>query len=313
MSEEKTVAQEDVQKALTQLRDIAKGHSSGSTATTKVETMNSESGSTQVFHTPSNSDPKGGWAGSQSREAGENGASDAIDANGTDYNSGAEMVKSILDKLAKGQPVTPEEFEFIKGVAFGKKDDDKDDEKAEKALPFDKDKDKDEKDDKDAACKSLSDHATENETVHDGLEVSEFLSSFTDVMSKALASQEERLTQRIVSATAAEAEKADNMNKALADALANLGEVFAATIQRIDQIESTPARAAKSTGVEAINKSFDGQSDDGERLSKAQVSAALVDLVTSDKLNAQEVIKFDTNGEISEATYNKVLAHTSGK
>ena len=63
---DKKVAQETVSKALESLQELAKGHKSGATATTRVESMSGVGGSTQVYHTPSNSDP-GGWAGSTDR------------------------------------------------------------------------------------------------------------------------------------------------------------------------------------------------------------------------------------------------------
>lgn len=103
----------DLHKALSALQDIAKGHSSGSTATTKVESMVSESGATQLFHTASNSDP-GGWAGSSWRGEG---WEDMIEANGTDLGAvrklGKSIARGIMAKLNKGLPLSARETAFV--------------------------------------------------------------------------------------------------------------------------------------------------------------------------------------------------------
>ena len=122
------VSPEDVKKALGALQDVTKGHSSRGTATTQVESMQqggvgagSDAGSTQVFHTPANSDPNG-WAGSTAKDCGENGAHDAIAENGTDYDGGA-MYKSIKEEISKGQQLSPAEYSWFfekGGMAYGR-------------------------------------------------------------------------------------------------------------------------------------------------------------------------------------------------
>ena len=311
MSDEKKIEEKDLNKALSTLQELAKGHSSRGTNTTKVEAMSSEGGSPQVHHTASNSDPDG-WAGSKARDCAENGATDAIDENGTDYNSGAEMVKSIQEKLSKGQQLTPEEYQFVveKGMpAFLKKDDDKNGDDKDKKDDVKKAKD----DDDDDVKKSLADEAAANETVNNGMEISEFLAEFVGTFNKSLSNMESRITERLLNAVSEEATRNETFNKSLAGAVGTLGEGLVAQVQRVDQVENTPARGPKSQEVvDSVSKSFTGP--DGEGLSKAVVAATLVDMVENGKIDAHEVIKFDScQGQISDVTMAKVVAHRAGK
>lgn len=311
-SEQKKIDEKELVKALSTLQDLAKGHNSRGTNSTEVESMDGEGGSTQVHHTPSNSDPAGGWAGSASRDVAENGASDAIDENGTDYNGGAEMVKSIKEKLSKGQALTAAEYSFVveKGMPpFLKKDDDKDakkdDKDVEKAL--------DEDDDKDVK-KSLADEASANDTVAQGMEISEFLAEFVGVINKSLSNMEQRvtstITDRVLGAVSSEAERSEAFGKSLASALGTLGEGLVANSQRVDQVEQTPARGPRSQQVESVNKSL-GQ---GEELSKAIIAATMTDMVQKGSLGVTEVVRFESNGgQISEELLAKVQAHRAGK
>ncbi len=310
-----TVKQEDLQKALSALQDIAKGHSSRGTATTAVETMSGVGGSTQVYHTPSNSEP-GSWAGSSPKDVPENGASDNVASDGTDYQSQGKMMKSIIEKLAKGQPLSADEASFYSVIAkggnpFAKKDgkdiepdDDKDDKKAKKS------KDADEDDEK--MGKSLADFAAEDETVSKGLEVSEFLAGFASVMHKSLASMEERVVSRVLGALAHESEGTGEFNKSLAEAVGRLGEAVTAVTQRVDQVESQPAHAPRAAqNVQALEKGGYG-GPQGEPMSKALVAATLVDLVQRGEATPQDVLKFDSSNTLSARMEQKVRAAITG-
>lgn len=310
MSDEKKIDPEDLSKALSTLQDLAKGHSSRGTNTTEVTSMGGEGGSSQVHHTASNSDP-GGWAGSQGRDCPENGATDAIDENGTDYNGGAEMVKSVLDKLAKGHTLSASEYELVKGAmpAFLKKDDDKDDKDDDKDVKKAKD------DDDDDVKKSLADEAAANETVAGGMEISEFLAEFVGTINKSLSNMEKRYEQRIerleTNLRSAHAES-ESFNKSFAGAFGTISEAIVATSQRVDQVEQTPARGPKSQQVETVEKSFGGPA--GEQLSKAVIAATMTDMVEKGNLGVQDVIRFESsNGQISEELLARVTAHRSGK
>ncbi len=308
MSDVKKIEEQDLAKALSTLQDLAKGHNSGATNTTKVESMGGEGGSSQVHHTAANSDPNG-WAGSQGRDVSENGATDAISENGTDYDGGAEMVKSIQKKLSKGLPLTPDEYSFVveKGMpAFLKKDDDKDDDKDKDDVKKAKDDDDD-----DDVSKSLADAAAANETVSQGMEISDFLAEFVGTINKSLTSMENRIVKSVRDGLAAESARTEEFSKSLAGALGTLGEGLVAQTQRVDQFEATPARGPKSQQVSSdMNKSF---APEGEALSKSVVAATMVDMVKSNKIDASEVIRFESDGNISEATMASVHNHRAGK
>ena len=332
---EKRIEAGDLQKALQTLQDLAKGHNSRGTATTEVAGMVGESGATQVFHTPNNSDPRG-WAGSTGSDED---WTDSIGPDGTDYKAaGAKMRKSVMAKIAKGLPLTQGEKNFVakggldKFKEMKKADKDADDDKAEKAYGADKDEDKDkmskaedseehedEAEDKKMIRemvkpgamkkkdmnKSFVDHASENEAVRGGFEVSEFLAGFAQVMHKSLASMESRITDRVITALAHSAADQGEVSKSMAEALANLGEVLAAQAQRLDQVESGPARSPKSANVA---KSVGGYAaESAEPLNKSQVTSALVELVQKGQATAQDVLKYDATGELSTDLRAKVV------
>jgi hypothetical protein len=326
---EKTVAEESVSKALETLQDLAKGHNSRGTATTNVESMRdagagagSDSGSTQVFHTGANSDP-GTWAGTGQRKSPEDGATDGVSEDGTDYSGSAEMVKSVMEKAASGQSLNDIDKAILaaalsKGGMFtnfsgtGKKskdaDDDDKNEKVEKACD---DKDDDDKDDKkNPFAKSLEDAASDNEDVAKGLEVSSFLSGWAGVQSEALSGVESRIAKSIQGAHTEQR----SYNAELAKSIVGLAEVLTLQSQRIEQLESTPARAPKS--ATAVEKSFGsgGDSPQGEeQLSKSQVLDTMTRMVESGELSATEVVKFESTNTLSPEMDSSVRAYRLGR
>lgn len=297
MSEE-TISTEVLEKALSSLQDVIKGHNSRGTATTHVESMSGEGGSTQIHHTASNSDP-GTWAGTGQRPVSENGATDGINEDGTDYSGSAEMVKSVLDKVAKGQELDEIE-KAVLNAAVAKKDK-KDDAEAEEKPAFMKGQDEDE----DEVEKSLVDYAEENEDVAKGFEVSSFLSAWAAVQDEAQTASEDRISKSIRAA----AEEQNTFNGQLAKSVAQLAEVLSIQAQRIEQLESSPARGPKS--ATAVEKSFGagGTAPQGEELSKSQVSDALTELVQKGDIPALDAIRFDSTGELAPGLAEKVRAH----
>lgn len=313
---EKTVNTADLAKALSALQSIAKGHSSKGTPATAVESMadgsvgaGSGAGATQVHHTESNSD-RGSWAGSSWEGVADNGPGvDSISENGTDYSKQGKVMKSIMEKIAKGQPLTASEFTILKG--YMAKEDDK--ENVDKAgFPFDKEKDdkkekmdksKDKKDmdmdDDEEMGKSLSQFARENEDVSKGLEVSEFLAGFADVVNKSLLAMESRIVNRLLKAQAIESSENGEFQKSLAEAVVGLGEALTSVAQRQTQLESTPARGprAEASAHGIVEKGgFSGPGGSEEPLNKALVASVLVDLAQNGKANVSDVIKFESSG-----------------
>lgn len=313
----------DLKKALQTLTDLAKGHNSRGTATTEVVGMTGESGATQVFHTASNSDPSG-WAGSS--WAGVD-WSDSIGPDGTDYKSaGAAMRKSVLAKIENGQALTKGERNFVakggieifsKGFdpkMFAKKGDDEDeDDKKDKKSDVKKsadhcDEEEDKKlikeelakDKKSEVKKSFMDHSADNAAVSSGFEVSEFLAGFAEVMHKSLSSMEQRMTDRVLTSISRSSADQGDVSKSMAEALANLGEVLVAQAQRIEQVESGASRAPKSTTIAKSQETPDNT------LSKSQVSGILLQLVQKSEATAQDVLKFDATGEMSNELRAKI-------
>lgn len=328
---DKKVAQETVSKALESLLDLAKGHSSRGTATTAVESMRDAgagaggSGGPQVFHTPSNSDPKG-WAGSTPMPEAEDGAHDDIDENGTDYRGVSHgLRKSIMAKLAKGQALTEAEMYVLKSILAKSDDRDADDMdkgsygpspadagKADVPVKKGKDSDDDDEDDKPFG-KSLVEHASENEDVSKGLEMSHFLAGWARVQDMSLQSAEARIVDKVTKSLARIAQEDGAFQVELAKSVGALAEVMALQGQRLEQLESTPARGPKSAQTphpQVVEKSFGhGGAPQAEQLQKSQVLDTMLDMVHKSLLPAQEVVKFESTGELREELYQAVLAH----
>lgn len=321
---DKQFSPEEISKALRGLQDLAKGHNSRGTSTTEVDSMRdagagagSDAGSTQIHHTPSNSE-RGGWAGSTPAKSPENGATDAIDENGTDYNGGAEMVKSILRKISKGLPLTAKEAflygEIAKGggeedphaAALARKEDDEEDSKKAKSEDDDKEEE---------VGKSLSEHAEAHEEVSKGFEMSSFLSGWADVQNNALNSAKSDIVKSLQKSLHEVTNRQESFNGELAKSVAALGEVLSLQAQRIEQLESTPARGPKHQNAQPVEKSFSpggAPQQEQEQLSKSQVLDVMCDMVEKGQLSSTEVIKFESNSVLSPELEKRVRKHIQG-
>lgn len=310
-----TVNQDDVTKALEALKAVgsaetlSKGHAQGDRVNIEVDSMSSETGDHQVHHTASNSDV-GTWAGTSQTPCPENGTVDGIDGNGTDYNRAAGLAKACAVKLATGEALSTVEAAFVdagglsKAYDFGK--DDKDDDKAEKAMD-DKDDDKD-------MNKSLVEIAREDEEMNKGFEVSDYLGAQVDVLSKALDCVEARIVDRVAGMLASQTESSQEFNVGLSKALVRMAESQAAQGQRIDQVETAPARGPLSTqNVQAVQKSFgNGGPAQEQAVEPALIKGALEQLMITQKVKPLDVIKYDSTGEISPANMQMVKSLVNG-
>lgn len=318
------IQSEDLAKALAELQDIAKGHNSRGTVTTEVDSMRdgsvgagSDAGSTQVHHTANNSDP-GTWAGTKQVSTPDNGATDNVSENATDYDGVLEKVfKSIVDKISKGETLSDTERAFMKSYSdnmekgknpFAKDDDDDDDvEKGDMKITHDGDDDG-------KVEKSLHDFAAENADVSKGLEVSEFLAGFADVMHKSIAASEARVMAHVSQLVSSTAANTGAFQKSLAESVIHLGEAVSATAQRVEQVESTPARGAKSVqNVQALTKgSFEGPVN-LENIDKSLIGATLVELQMNGQCAVEDVVRFESTGHIDGPLTQKVVTKISGR
>jgi hypothetical protein len=303
---DKTVQQESVEKALSALKNIASEDISKggpNTISSKVESMSSVGGASQVFHTPSDSNP-GTFAGSTQTDVPENGCVSTT-ANGTDYSASA-VVKSILE-LHKSGKISAEAAQVLleKAMPFEKKEDDEDEEKKVKKGAGYKEEDKDE--DKDDVAKSFGD----SDALRNGFEATEFLREFAGAIAKAIKTSEDRTVDRVVKALTDSNTKSEAFQKSLAGAVSNLGDALVAQAGRVEEIASAPARGAKSTQVQVLSKSFAGNVNEAPSFTKAQLLNGMVDLVQKGQLHSSCVLRFEAGSEIEESILNRVTKHLS--
>lgn len=296
---DKTVQKEAIEKALEAFKNLAseeKLEKGGNTISSNVPAMSGEGGKTQLFATPSDSNP-GTWAGTSQTSVPENGATDGISDNGTDYGTKG-MVKSILNLLAE-KKINADVAAML----------------LEKALPFekkDKDEEYEEKDEKKEVKKSVeSDDSVEKSltsspAVSDAFEVSEFLKELVTGISKAISGVESRLTKKIEDT----ATSSGSFQKSLSNVVSTLGQAVISTNQRVEELATQPARAPKS--VQVLEKSFGGRTACDE-LDEATITKSLVALHEEGKVHASDVIRFETSRAITEETLRKVKNFVSGK
>ena len=317
MSDKETLDLDQVNKSLAALAEsVSKGHSSKGTNTTAVESMTGQGSSTQIFHTASNSDP-GSWAGSTARDVPENGATDSVEENGTDYNNQGQMVKGILDKVSKGQPLTAHEVSILKGfMPFEKKDDkDSDKDDAKKAASTKKGDLSIEHEDDDDMDKAVTAKVESDEDVEKGFEVTDFLKSWSAAMTKSIDSRFDRLERGLMSVSTQVASTSD-VQKSLGRALAGVGSTVVETHSRLSELETGAARAPKAaTAPQAIQKGgFDGAGADdvitkslqGDRGAQMIVADTLCDLVTKGLASANDVVLYESTGQLSAVLASKV-------
>lgn len=272
----KTIPGSDFFKSLGRLEALA--HSG------KTEEQPGDMSKAQLFHTPSDSNPKG-WPGGESTEFPEK-WDDSIGNDGTDYHPAR---KSIAEKALKGLPLSPEEIAIlksdiehnvIKAQECEEEEEKKDDEdKGKKAMKkaakkamkeamkafggskmtFKAQKDDDEKpsaEEKDIG-KSFEAAVGQSETLQKGIELSGFLADFAKAFGAGLEGVEARTTSAVEQATnailqqvgsyldARFAEQAE-FNKSLADAIVNIGHGVAGNLEQINQVAQAPAGPPKS-------------------------------------------------------------------
>ncbi len=305
MAEKVNVA--DFKQVLANLQDIAKSNA----PSLKVPAMAGESGATQVFHTPSDSDP-GEFAGTKNEEVPGNGDHDPVDANGTDLIIRAKISKSIYAKLAKGQGLTAAQLDFVaKGMMIAKDEKEiekaHDDEAEDKQLfgaMMKKEAKKDEK--KDEAKKSFNEAAAGYDSIREGFEVSDVLKDLAKAISEGFDGSEEKIVGRVVKSLGSKINEQGEFNKSLAQALSNLGEVMVAHAQRLDQVEAAPTRGPKSTRVVPLEKSFGASADQGSPLSIVDVTNTLSDMVVKGLARPEEVVHVDTTKRASDEIIKRV-------
>jgi len=332
--QEATIRSEEFYKSLARLEALAKGGQTG-------EPMNKS----QICTGP-NSERRDWPAGKVTDVPGNGPGADDIKPDGTDYNERG-VRKSIRMKVKKGLPLSVDELALLKsdldkagpitgaggmGVGGGMKppamkgmdadddDDDKDDKKDGK-----KDKGKDDKGGFPFG-KSMSEVLSSNDTVHKGIEVSEFLAEFAKSFGTGLAAVEQRqqaysldIGNQLFAALQQFASEQAEFNKSLAEAVANIGHGIAGSLQQVEQVAQLPVGAPKSQlralpgGQQStvLNKSFGGPAG-GENLSKGQVIAVLQEMVEKSQINPLEVIKFDTTGEIRPDLLTQIQARIQG-
>lgn len=112
----------------------------------------------------------------------------------------------------------------------------------------------------------ISKSMTENQTIQDALDVSDYLAEQHTELVKSL------------DVVGEEIRKSDNrrheFNLILAKAVSDIGNLVKAVSERIGVIETQPARAPKSTGVAPLQKSFAGKPE-GEQLTKSEILGAM--------------------------------------
>ena len=312
MSEDsqKKATPEVVAKAMAVLSALAgekvqKGHTSGQTVTTKVEPTVSGKGepNVQLFHTGDQNVTS--WAGSTVAAVNQD---DNVSTNGTDYTGGG-VRKSILEAVQKGDLAVDKAVELLKALDMDKKgepDGDKDDEEDKEDKPskpaFAKGKDK-------KVAKSLEDSL---EDVSDVIDASDVLSIGFGGIVKSLKAIEERLeglekglSDKLVESAGSQSQ----FNKSLSSAVKGIAEALVVTSERVQAVETAPARGPKSVQDSLAKGLGAGKFNP----TKPQVEEALFELLKKGQCSEHENLSFISTGTLSESLAAKVRLQIEGK
>jgi hypothetical protein len=339
----------------------------------RLERLAKGTGQTQLFATPSDSNP-GTWAGTSQEDVNEH--EDGIDENGTDYNG---VKKALASKVAKSQALTPAEVAIVKNtnpltlignkIAKGQKLTAAEAWAVKKGFPFNKDEEEEE-DEKEVskastkpspapasgtqsdskkvpetnpgkdtteedldgegtdAKKSFANAVNTSTNLRKGIEMSPILFEVTRAIGEGLAGVEAGVVakvnkslapvfnriERLESALQGFASNQGEFSKSIAEAVAGIGQHIAGTSQAQIQEVSAPVSAPKSR-LQVMQKSFGpgGLDMSTESLAKSQIVDVMCDLVKSNRLNPIDVVKYESNGEISPSTLALVQATVAGK
>lgn len=306
---DKNITPQGLAKALEALQNLAK--SEGAVAH-KDSAMTKESGATQLFHTPSNSDP-GVFAGVRNDSVEGNGDVD-VAPNGTDLVARAQISKSIYSKLSKNLPLSKAEMDFVaKGNLIPMKADKDKDDDMEKAEDHD-DEEEDKKMLRDmvkpgAMKKSFAELKDEYPELAKGIDATDILRDLTDAISKGFDHSEQSIVNRVTSQLSKSFSKQADFQKSLAESLAAFSEVLTAHAQRIDQIESTPVRAPKSQQVAVMEKSFGGN----EPISSANAASTLEEMVRKGLASSDDVVRVESTKQVSPDLQRRIQEFRSGR
>jgi len=309
------ISEQDFFKSLARLEALAKGS----------EEMNKS----QIC-TGGNSEVQS-WPGGNKESVPQTGEGVGADQDG-EYTAGKAR-KSIAEKVMKGQPLSADEYALLKSDldSINKSKDEDEDDKGGDRDPRDAKKDDEDEDEdrgkgpppppiafgggKPDMGKSMNQAVKENETIQKGIEVSDFLMELTKsfaagldhVMKTVMAHVDQRLGQF--------ATEQGDFNKALGEAVVNIGHGLGAVNKSVEATGAAPAAGPKSQlravpgGVSALSK---GMGNPMEGLTKAQILDTMTGMMEKGQCSTLDVVKFETTGDLNPAIRDQLVKSLSG-
>ncbi len=174
------------------------------------------------------------------------------------------------------------------------------------------------------AKKSLRSAMGASEDLSKGLELSPFLAEFAGAIATALEGAEARITKSLMSRidqVQANLQKGQldqgEFNKSLAETTVGIGRLLQGQTEQVVAAAQQPAHAPKSQlrsvqGGANVSKSI-GPGGMGMDLTKSQIVDTMVDLVKSNKLPANEVVKFESTGQLDDGVRQIVVQHLNAR
>lgn len=313
----KKITEQDFFKSLARLEALAKGS----------DDMNKS----QIC-TGGNSEVQS-WPGGNKESVPQTGEGVGADQDG-EYNAGKAR-KSIAEKVMKGQPLSADEYALLKSDLDGinksqdKDEDDKGgkDRDAKGEKPGEDDEDEDEKDEGKGPPmppmafggkemgKSMAQAAQENETIQKGIEVSDFLMELTKSFALGLESVVARVMNHVDQRLGQFATEQGDFNKALGEAVVNIGHGLGAVNKSVETTGNAPAAGPKSQmraipgGVQPLQK---GMGNPMEGLTKAQILDTMTGMMEKGQCSTLDVVKFETTGDLNPAIRDQLVKSLSG-
>lgn len=292
----------------------------------------------QLFHTPSDSEPAS-WAGS-SLEKQDSMDETAVADEGTDYDGvrkslalkveksmaltpaevsiakGEDPTKAIVDKIRKGETLTPAETwavsKSFKGLSKARSESEvgASDAPASNSLS-NKLPDGEKEAEVSKAAKEDEDEEEKDEKGKPPWMMDKSFMAALNVVNDNVRKSLDILISRIDALEGKVAKSFDgqgSFNKSLGEVVVGIGRVMEGTAETVQKSASMPVRGPSRGNTRqgtVIEKSF-GQ-DEQTQLSKGQISEKLVDLVKAGEISDREIFRFETSGTVSPLTQQKLL------
>jgi len=162
------------------------------------------------------------------------------------------------------------------------------------------------KEEKPVVEKSFAEVAKESDEIEKSMDVAPFLAEVVNAIGTHLDGLTASLNEKLQKSQEAQKTAQGTFNEALVKSLQEMGAALLTITKRQEELEKEPVGVKKSITAQPVERQFakSGEEEGEKRLSKAQVTDKLVDMVLKSEyvggipVTQTEVTKFETTGQL---------------